>query len=91
MERQAGWVGGWSGVGGGGEDGDAKERCCPQETDFDICGSTSLLYGGVAVQGEEWSRETPRSCGEKGVIILSQSITVTHKHTTTAVYKRMKR
>lgn len=78
---EAGGVCGWGGAGG--EDGDAKERRCPQETDFDICGSTSLLWGG--------GRETPRSCGEKGVIILSQSITVTHKHTTAAVYKRMER
>lgn len=33
-------------MGRGGEDGDAKERCCPQETDFDICGSTSFLGVG---------------------------------------------
>lgn len=37
-----------------------------------------------AVEGEELCRETPWSCGKKGVIILSWSITVimeTHTHT----------
>lgn len=44
------------------------------------------MYLLWVVEGEEWSRETPPSRGEKGVIVLSSSITVTlytHTHTRT--------
>lgn len=69
-------LGVWRGTraaGGGGRGGEAqKERCSPQETSFDIC--EELVP--PSEEEKEGSWETPWSCGEEGVIILSQSVSV---------------
>lgn len=83
MERQAGWVGGAGGL----KTEMQRNVVAHRKQTLTYVGARGVGLGGRrvgGVQGEEWSRETPRSCGEKGVIILSQTITVTHKHTTTA-------
>lgn len=53
----------WVGREAGRREGDAKERCCPQETGFDICGSTKLLWG----KGRESSgvERLPRAVGTR--------------------------